>query len=321
MSLSEFKLINKYFKDLTAVQNDVICGIGDDAAIINIPAHKELVVSVDTLVNGVHFLPATDPYDIGFKSLAVNLSDMAAMAAQPRWATLSLTMPDNDAAWLESFSKGFKDLAQQYSVALVGGDLTHGPLTITIQILGLVATGAAIKRSGARPGDAIYVSGCLGAAALALKVLNKEIQGVSTLSASCNRHLLQPVPRIDIGNNLQGIATSAIDISDGLIADLGHILKASSVGAVIELDTVPLCKELNKVTDQDLVWQLSLCSGDDYELCFTVPSSRKDELDSKLSAVDCPISCIGVIQEGSVLRCLLADGSEYDIKAAGYRHF
>lgn len=301
--------------------DEVSCGIGDDAAVINIPADKELVVSVDTLVNGVHFLPATDPYDIGFKSLAVNLSDMAAMAAQPRWATLSLTIPDNNAVWLESFARGFSDLAQQYSVALVGGDLTYGPLTITIQILGLVATGAAVKRSGARPGDAIYVSGCLGEAALALKVLNKEIQGVTTLSASCNRRLHRPVPRIDIGNNLQGIATSAIDISDGLIADLGHILKASSVGAVIKLDTIPLCKEFNNITDQELIWQTSLCSGDDYELCFTVPSIKRDELERKLSAVDCPISCIGAIEEGSVLRCLLVDGSEYDIKAVGYRHF
>ncbi len=321
MSVTEFDLIDRYFKDLTANQNEIICGIGDDAAVIELPAETELVVSVDTLVSDVHFFPSTDPFDIGFKSLSVNLSDIAAMAAEPRWATLSLTIPDVNTVWLEEFARGFSELANQYSIGLIGGDLSCGPLSITIQILGIAQRGSVVKRSGAKPGDLIYVSGDLGGAGYALKILKEEIPHIQEVPAHCQERLLRPIPRVEIGNRLAGFATSAIDISDGIAADLGHIIHASSVGAEVELDKIPICAGLEQIHDMDYLWQIVLCSGDDYELCFTLPESHKNELEKELVGIDCPITCIGKIVIGKECRWLLADGSEYEVPEKGYRHF
>ncbi|MFQ5659502.1 MAG: thiamine-phosphate kinase [Gammaproteobacteria bacterium] len=321
MSLNEFEIIDRYFKSLTGEAVGVTCGIGDDAAVIGLPTGMELVTSVDTLISGVHFQTDTDPYDIGFKSLAVNLSDIAAMAAEPRWVTLALTVPENNPAWLESFARGFADLAKRYSVSLIGGDLTRGPLSITVQILGTVPCGAAIKRSGAVPGDSIYVSGCLGGAGFALKVLNGECNDTEELSAECLTRLLRPIPRIELGAGLRGLASAVIDISDGLAVDLGHILRASSVGAVIELGKVPVCDALAQITDEDILWQTALCSGDDYELCFTLPVSNCRQLQRMEIEMDCSVTCIGRIVENEAIRWLQSDGSEYDLRCSGYRHF
>ena len=277
----------------------------------------ELAVSLDTLVAGVHFLPDADPCDIGHKALAVNLSDMAAMGAQPRWATLALTLPQPDTTWLQAFSEGFFTLAERYGVHLIGGDTTRGPLSITVQIQGLVPEGSALRRAAARPGDLIYVTGELGDAGLALRVL----KGKATLPAEQTTEMLarlnRPEPRIAAGLALHGIAHAAIDISDGLAADLGHILVASNVGATLDLEKLPLSASVAATGD----WTLPLAAGDDYELCFTVPAQNEARLLSVLEHFDCRCTRIGVIEKAPGLRCKLADGKDFILNASGYTHF
>ena len=233
MSLSEFELIEQVFKKHCIETPDVICGIGDDAAVIKVPPEMELVLSMDTLVAGVHFSSDTKPQDLGYKALAVNLSDIAAMGAEPRWVILSMTLPDADQSWLEKFMAGFAELANKHAVNLVGGDLSRGPLSITIAIHGLVPEGKTIKRSGAKTGDLIYVTGTLGDAGLALKVLNEGLSIAKDHQTYIFDRLHRPSSRITTGLALREIASSAIDISDGLVADLGHILVASKVGATL----------------------------------------------------------------------------------------
>ena len=317
---NEFELIEQFFKELTQSDSSVSCGIGDDAAIVQVPDGYELVVSTDTLVSGVHFLADTVPYDVGFKSLAVNLSDMAAMGAEPRWATMALTVPSNDSEWMDKFSRGFADLADRYSVSLIGGDLTRGPLTVTIQILGIVPAGTAIKRSTARPGEEIYVTGVLGDAALALSVLKKNTHEFEMLPAACREHLLRPLPRIEAGLAIRSIAGAAIDISDGLAADLQHILEASSVGAEIELVKLPLSDTLQSLGQEKTI-ELALTGGDDYELCFTAPARYRNELVNIASESGCEITCIGKIVEGREVIWKNEDGSNYKLINSGYRHF
>jgi thiamine-monophosphate kinase len=321
VSLSEFEIIAKYFEGLTAADADVAVGIGDDAAVITIPPGRQLVSSVDTLVSGVHFFTDADPYDVGYKSLAVNISDLAAMGAQPRWATLALTVPENDLAWLEKFAAGFAEPARKYGVSLVGGDLTHGPLSITVQILGLVAAGKAVTRGGAQTGDAIYVSGCIGGAGLALQHLaGKSAPSIQPAPASIAR-LLRPEPRAALGMKLVNLAHAAIDISDGLAADLGHILEESGKGAAVELERLPLCEDVRAIGDRDLRYRLALSAGDDYELCFTVPSVRRDEVAALSAGVNLPLTRIGRIIDGGAITWRAADGSDYRLRDTGYRHF
>ena len=321
MSLTEFEIIARYFKDLTGNDEQVAVGIGDDAAVINIPPGQQLVTSVDTLVSGIHFFADAAPYDIGFKSLAVNISDLAAMAARPRWATLALTMLEGDSAWLQQFAEGFAAVARRYGVSLVGGDLTHGPLAITIQIMGLVEAGKAVTRGGAQTGDRIYVSGCIGGAGLALGCLKKELPTTIQPSTASIERLLRPEPRVALGLELTDLANAAIDISDGLAADLGHILEMSGKGAVIDLDRVPVCDDLMQIENQDERLRMALCAGDDYELCFTVPANRQDKIASVSTALNLPLHCIGTITAGAKLIWRKADGSEYRLEDSGYRHF
>jgi thiamine-monophosphate kinase len=318
MPLSEFEIISRYFNRGPVQRKDVLIGIGDDGAVLRVPPGMDLVVSIDTLVAGVHFSEDFSPEDIGYRALAVNLSDLAAMGAEPAWATLALTLPTADETWLEGFSQGFFELAQAYSVQLIGGNIACGPLNITIEVHGFVPRGTDLRRTGAQPGDAIYVTGTLGDAALALTAmepLNEEDR------RQCLARLRRPSPRVQQGCLLRGIATSAIDISDGLWADLGHICEASGVGAVIELSQLPSSPALRKIADEEARWQLALAGGDDYELCFTVSAEREEQLKALRSDFGCPLTCIGHVERARGLRCLLPDGSPFHPAGSGYRHF
>lgn len=301
--LNEFELIDHFFAQQTQNRSDVMLGIGDDAALLQAPANQLLVTTTDTLISGVHFPIDTSPYDIGYKALAVNLSDLAAMGAEPAWVTLALTLPEANTQWLQEFTRGFFALASRYNVQLVGGDTTRGALSITVQAFGFVPPNRALRRSGAKPGDAIYVTGNLGDAGFALQ------QKMEPFLVRLNR----PEPRIETGLALRDIATSAIDISDGLVADLGHILKASGVGASLDVPVLPISSELLAAVGLEKAWQLALTAGDDYELCFTAPPDK-------------PIDCgtlIGHIEVATGLRLYLSDKKPFKLfeEEEGYRHF
>jgi thiamine-monophosphate kinase len=319
MPLGEFDLIHRYFERPIEQRQDIIVGIGDDGAVVRVPPRVELVLTSDTLVAGVHFSEDIPPEDLGYKALAVNLSDLAAMGARPAWAMMALTLPQAEEAWLAAFAQGFFELAQRFSVVLIGGDLTRGPLSITVQMHGFVPEGRALRRSGAQAGHYIYVTGTLGDAALALTPRLAEL--TDTYRPYLLGRLYRPSPRVLEGMILRAIASSAIDISDGLIADLGHILEASHVGAVLEVDRLPLSAALEEIKDRRYGWELALAGGDDYELCFTVPPEHQAVLESKCSDFACTVSCIGRIEAERGLRCIEHDGTPYIPQSAGYRHF
>lgn len=312
--MNEFAAIQHFFTQQNVSREDVNLGIGDDAAIITPPANQQIVITTDTLVENVHFLANTSPYDIGFKSLAVNLSDLAAMGATPAWLTLALTIPAIDEAWLNDFCRGFFSLASEHQAQLIGGDLTRGPLTITVQAHGLIPSGQAIKRNTAKPGDYIYVTNTLGNAALALAILQKKIHLSEEHQEFIFSKLNHPTPQIKIGEQLRGIASAAIDISDGLIADLGHILETSKVGAEINIELIPLSPILRNHLSQSEALSFALSGGDDYELCFTVPPAKKNLV---------PKNCtyIGKITDTNRLDLSFANGKKYDFPHTGYQHF
>jgi thiamine-monophosphate kinase len=320
--MNEFELITHFFADHIQTQrDDVVMGIGDDCAILEVPPGQQLLISMDTLVSGVHFPVSTTPYDIGYKALAVNLSDLAAMGANPAWISLALTLPSADQHWLSAFSEGLFSLAKLFNVVLIGGDTTRGPLTITIQAHGFVPVGQAITRCKAQPGDLIYVTHTLGDAGLALKHLNQEIKIPSMFSEALLSRLNRPLPRIKEGLLLRNQATSMIDLSDGLISDLEHILKKSLVGAVIHLDKIPLSTALKQSVSREDALKFALTSGDDYELCFTVPEHKKIQLETLMSLEHCEISCIGHITNTQKL--VLQQGDHYieSESLRGYTHF
>lgn len=305
--------------NLTAAREDVLLGIGDDAALLEVPAGKALAVSVDTLVAGVHFFADVSPESLGHKALAVNLSDLAAMGAEPAWATLALTLPEVNQPWLEDFVRGFARLAAAHGVALVGGDTTRGPLSITVQVHGLVPAGQALRRGGARVGDRIYVTGSLGEAALALKQL---MAGAGeTLSMELRQRLELPQPRVAAGLALRGLAHSAIDLSDGLLADLGHLLSASGVGAGIALQALPLAPVVTDWIAAGGEWDVALAGGDDYELCFTVAADQDDEIQRLSHKLNLAMSCIGMVEEAPGLRVIKPDGQPWHSTVAGFDHF
>lgn len=316
--MSEFSLIQRYF---TRATPGAILGVGDDAALVRVASGMELAISTDMLVSGTHFFPDTDPFMLGHKTLAVNLSDMAAMGAQPRWATLALSLPAEDAAWLEKFSAGFFALADQFQVELIGGDTTRGPLNLCVTIMGEVPEGKAIRRDGARVGDEVWVSGTLGKAALVLA----HMQGKVTLSEAELRDaapaLHRPQPRIEVGIALRGLATSAIDISDGLVADLGHILERSRVAAEFQYSALPT--GMLKEVDMPLALRqyCVLAGGDDYELCFTAPANKREELTRLSTSLSLPLTCIGKISTGSGCKVYAENGSVLNIVESGYEHF
>jgi len=319
MALSEFQLIAKYFTRQPMRRADVVLGIGDDAALLRVPAGQYLAVSIDTLVEGVHFLPDIAPADLGYRALAVNLSDLAAMGAQPAWATLAITVPRVDEAWLEHFSSGFFELAQQHRVQLVGGNTTRGPLSISVQVHGFVPEEQALKRSGAHPGDLIFVTGTLGDAAIGLQAALRKIILPPEHAQFAAQRWLRPVPRVAEGLALRGIASACIDISDGLLADLGHVCAASQVGARIAVERAPVSTLFEAVGRGD--WNLPLCAGDDYELCFTAAPGRRAHIEELFGAFACGVSCIGVIEAAPGVRCEMQDGRPFIPAQCGYDHF
>ncbi|MEE8338978.1 MAG: thiamine-phosphate kinase [Xanthomonadales bacterium] len=318
--MSEFDLIRQLHERINGVDGSgpfaCVVGIGDDAAVLDIPQDRQLVVTTDTLVEGVHFLTSSDAQNLGHKALAVNLSDLASMGAEPAWFFLALTLPSPDLAWLESFACGMGRLARSAGVVLAGGDTTAGPLSITVTAMGLVEPGKALTRDGAQPGDLVVVSGQLGDAALALEILKAGgIPGpISRAALEC------PEPRLRLGRQLQGLATSCIDISDGLAADLSHILEASAAGAEINIDLLPGSTSLTGLP-VDQKRQLQICGGDDYELCFTIAMNRREELGGIARDCDCPLTVIGKINASGELVFTMADGTVYVPQASGYDHF
>ena len=323
MTTSEFSLIDRFFKSRSLQRDDVTLGIGDDAAVTNIPQGMQLVSAVDTLVNGIHFPIGTPPFSVGYKALAVNLSDLAAMGAQPAWAMLALTLPEADENWVKAFCDGFFQLAEKHNVQLIGGDTTQGPLTVTIQVMGLIPEGEAITRDGAKSGDTIYVSGTLGDAAAALYVEQNKLQVSSVLTEELNKKLDQPMPQNELGMMLRGIATAAIDISDGLVADLDHILDASEVGACLHQEKIPLSKTLLSLRDEvaeEALLNCSLYGGDDYELCFTAAEKDRQKVAEIAQQLSISVTEIGVIESQKKIR-LLNKNVCTEISPMGYQHF
>ena len=317
--MTEFDAIARYFSNLVPNKNNIALGIGDDAALYNISEDMQLAVTIDTLVAGVHFPETTSPENIAYKALAVNLSDLGAMGATPTWMTLALTCPQIDEMWLSKFSQGLTELAEIAKINLIGGDTTQGPLTITIQAAGLVPFGQALHRQGAQPGDCIYVTGTLGDAGLGLASILGHIELPTPFRLYSEARLNRPTPRWLEGQDLRSVATSAIDISDGLVADLGHILSMSHVGATIQLERLPLSEAVQQTLSPTDAWELALTAGDDYELCFTVPPNRKKLLSDVLKTSRC--TQIGTIESTLGLRCLTADGTRFIPKGKGYQHF
>ena len=321
MPLSEFDLIDRYFRDLIPGRAEVVLGIGDDGAVVDIPPRRQMVLAVDTLVAGVHFPEDAPPESIGHKALAVNLSDLAAMGAEPAFALLSLTVPDVDEGWLAGFAAGFGHLARGHSVALVGGDTTRGPLSITVQVTGLIPTGRALTRGGARAGDRIFVTGTLGDAALGLNLWRSGEWNESSARTELVQRLHRPEPRTEWGEALRGLAHAAIDISDGLLADLDHVLAASGCGAIVDVDAVPLSAAFLAEYSGERPPRQALNGGDDYELCFTVPESGLQRLAELTKLLDAPITQVGRTERTPGLRLVRGDGGAYEQGAGGYDHF
>jgi thiamine-monophosphate kinase len=312
----EFALIDR-IRRRAATRDGVVVGIGDDAALLQPPPGTLLAVATDTLNIDVHFPSDTAPADIGWKALAVNLSDLAAMGARPAWATLSLSLPSADAAWLERFLDGFLALADAHGVALVGGDTTRGPLSVCVTVHGFVAPEAALRRDGAREGDDAWVTGTLGDAAAALA----EWRAGGAADPDLRQRLDRPVPRVAMGLALAGLASSAIDVSDGLLADLGHVCSASGVGAEVALQALPASPGLLARFDAATRARLQAAGGDDYELCFTAPVARRDAIAALAADTGIALARIGRIVAGEGVRATLEDGSAWQPGRAGYAHF
>lgn len=304
--MAEFSIIDTYFNRKNA--NSVDLGVGDDSALLTPPPQQQLVICADTLVAGRHFPMNTDPHAIGWKSVAVNLSDIAAMGATPHSILLALSLPQIDHDWLKAFSQGLYDCCDQFGVSLIGGDTTQSPhLTLSVTALGWVDIGQAVLRSGAKPGDLICVSGTVGDAAFALQHLGHPLQ----------KRLDYPTPRCQLGAALKGLAHSMIDVSDGLAQDLGHILKASQVGAKLQLENLPMNPALHAL-DNAQKWQYALAGGDDYELCFTISPQNYEKLLQK--QLDVPIKIVGTIQQQHGLT-FEKDGVDHSLQFNGYQHF
>jgi thiamine-monophosphate kinase len=307
---SEFDIIRRYFD---RPPKKALVGIGDDCALLRPDAGLELAVTTDMLIEGRHFLPGADPYALGHKALAVNLSDLAAMGAAPRWATLALALPTADEGWLSGFSQGFFALAERHGVDLIGGDTTRGPLlTISVTAMGEVPSGVAMYRSSARPDDEVWVSGDLGAAALAL---------VHPQIAEAAERLHRPEPRVELGERLRGLAHAAIDVSDGLAGDLQHILNRSRVGAVVRYDDIPRLACFKELNDPALEKHCVLSGGDDYELLFTVARERRKEVESLSRELKVPLTRIGSIRSGEP-KLMVLDGDQKPMSfRGGFDHF
>ncbi len=314
MGAGEFDLIAR-IRARVATRADVVLGIGDDAALLAPPPGRQLVVTADTLNDGVHFPRDTSPADVGWKALAVNLSDLASMGAEPAWCTLSLSLPQSDPAWIEGFLDGFLDLAGQHGIALVGGDTTRGPLSIAVTAMGLVEPGRALRRDGARVGDEVWVTGTLGDAAGGLALLGRE--PVPALRARLDR----PTPRVDAGRVVAGIATACVDVSDGLLADLGHVCARSHVAAHIDVDALPASAALREAFGEADRIALQASGGDDYELCFTAPADAGADIGAVSAQLGLRFTRIGRIVAGEGVHPVDAKSQPWSSPRRGYDHF
>ena len=318
--MKEFELIKHFFTDQAVKRKDVLLGIGDDCAVVSSTENQDIVITTDTLVAGVHFPLATTAKAIGHKAVAVNLSDIAAMGAKPSWISLAITLPEVNDDWLSEFCVGVFELCDYYNVQLIGGDTTQGPLSITITAQGLTPEGKYLSRSGAKPGDWLYVTGEVGDAALALHNQLEQLITDSEVIEQIQAKLDFPKPRVLAGQALREYASAAIDISDGLLADLGHICQASNVGANVVLDAVPLSAAMNKSQLFDEAINFALTGGDDYELLFTVSEDNKVGMETALSNVGVKISCIGQMNASQTISTTL-NNKPVPISGSGFQHF
>lgn len=315
MATGEFDLIRDYFANLGVERADVSLGVGDDGAILNVPHGRQLLSVTDTLVQSVHFPRTCPARSIGHRALAVNLSDIAAMGGEPAWASLSLSVPHNEASWMADFAAGFGELASEHGVQLVGGDTVRGPLVITVHLMGLVNESAAVRRSGASAGDLIYTSGTLGDAAAGLRCITRGQE-----SGWLADQFLYPQPQVNLGRQLGNFCSAAIDISDSFGQDLGHILQASDVGANVHLEKLPLSSELCQHHSIDEARYLAISGGDDYELCMCVPPEQRAGFERFSQDAECLVSLVGEITAKPGLR-FLDNGSAATVNVRGHDHF
>lgn len=321
MSISEFELIDRFFRACGATRDDVALGVGDDAALIECPTGCQLVAAVDTLVESVHFPKGAAAASIGHRALAVNLSDLAAMGAQPAWALLALTMPRAEEAWLAEFARGFGNLARDFEVALVGGDTTSGPLTVTIQLLGTVERGTAIRRSGAAVGDALFVSGRPGEAAAGLQLEQSRLTCAdAAVAAELRTRFEYPVPRVGLGRELRAYASACIDVSDGLLGDAAKLAQASGCGLVLDYEKLPVSPALVAAVGAIRARELALTGGDDYELLFSVKPQRVTALLHALPPEQWAYTRIGTLT-GDGRAVVMRDASVIDFSTCGFDHF
>ncbi len=318
---SEFDIIKRYFANRQGgFDNGVVIGIGDDAAVLDVSSGKQLVVSTDTSVQRVHFPQRATASQIGYRALAVALSDLAAMGATPSHVMLNLSLPDDDLKWIEQFSDSFFELANYYRMKLIGGDMVKGPLSISVTVFGLVEPDALLTRSGAKAGDGVYVTGTLGDAGVGLQNEKNNVLYESHANRHFKNRFYRPQPRVDIALELKSLATSAIDISDGLIADLSHVLEASNVGSEIEVHTIPISAHYRGLLPK-IGWDYALSHGDDYELCFTAALECQPQIDDLSKRSGVPIRRIGTITEQPKLRLIGDDGNPFSGARSGYSHF
>lgn len=319
--MKEFDLIGRYFSNSGHKRKDVVIGIGDDCAVTTVPENQQLAVTTDTLVAGVHFLNDAPAKSVAYKTVAVNLSDLAAMGAEPAWISLSLSLPEVNEAWLDDFVSGLHELTQYYSVQLIGGDTVKGPMAMTITAQGFIPPGSELTRSGAKPGDWVYVTGTLGDAGAGLDILqnNLEVAGEAK-DVLVNRHYF-PTPRVAVGTAIRRIATSCIDVSDGLISDLGHVLTASGCGANVHVDKLPLSRALTSAVSSEQAVEYALSAGDDYELIFTVGEEQRGSLETSLASTNVKATCIGQLTGQPRVLSLLKDNEKYTpVTPTGYEH-
>ncbi|TLY88905.1 MAG: thiamine-phosphate kinase [Gammaproteobacteria bacterium] len=320
MPLTEFELIERYFRDCGAARSDVIAGIGDDAALVAVPPDTELVVTTDTLVAGVHFPQGAPAASIGHRALAVNLSDLAAMGARAAWALLALTIPRAEEAWLAEFAAGLAALARAHGVALVGGDTTRGPLTVTVQLLGTVPPGAALRRCGGRAGDALFVSGTPGDAAAGLALEERRLAAEPLALAYLRERFLRPTPRMALGERLRGHASACIDVSDGLLGDAGKLARASQTGVEISFAAVPVSEPLVRAVGEEQARTLALTGGDDYELLFAVHPEKVSAMLADLPPERWGYTRIGALRAAPGAE-VLREGTVMQFSHSGYQHF
>jgi thiamine-monophosphate kinase len=317
--ISEFEIIRRYF---TRRSRTAVLGVGDDCALVKARKGMTLALSTDMLLAGRHFLAHTDPEDLGHKSLAVNLSDLAAMGADPRWALLAIALPNADERWIAAFSRGFFRLARRFDTELIGGDTTRGPLTIAITVIGEVAPKLALRRDRARAGDDVWLSGATGEAALGIAHLNGRVKLEGSAREACLERLHAPEPRVKLGQRLRGLARSAIDVSDGLVADLGHVVKASGVTAELRWEDIPRARAIAECANRALAKECLLAGGDDYELVFTAPRSKRSEIRAAGDKAGVSVTAIGAIVAGrSGVRISDAGGKIIAAPRTGFDHF